>query len=86
MFSPKFSEIDTLSKQDTWYSSLVSFSNVSGLSNSVTTKTCFATKYQFFDRCISHKSDETRQNTLVFETGISDYHCLFHIGYVIVSS
>ena len=56
--------IDTQNKTDPGFAKLVSFCDVFGLSNLVTSKTCFTKNHSSF------------QKTSVFETGLSDYHGL----------
>ena len=68
--------IDTLDKQDIGYNSLVSFSDVYGLSNLVTTKTCFAKNSSSSIDVFLTSWPRCFQKTSVFETGISDYHGL----------
>ena len=66
--------IDTLNKQDTGYNSLGSFSNVYGLSNLVTTKTCFTKNISSSIAVLLTSRPRCFKKT--FETGISDYHGL----------
>ena len=68
--------IDTLNKQDTGYSRIVSFCDVFGLSNLVTAKTCFTKNSSSSIDVILTNLPRCFQKTSVFETGISDYHGL----------
>ena len=68
--------IDTLNRQDTGHSKLVSFCDVFGLSSLVTAKTCFTKNSSSSIDVILTNRPRCFQKTSVYETGISDYHGL----------
>ena len=68
--------IDTQNKTDPGFDKLVSFCDVFGLSNLVTSKTCFTKNHSSSIDVILTNRPRSFQKTSVFETGLSDYHCL----------
>ena len=68
--------IDTHSKTDPSFDKLVSFCDVFGLSNLVTSKTCFTKNHSSSIDVILTNRPRSFQKTFVFETGLSDYHGL----------
>ena len=68
--------IDTLNKQDTGYSRIVSFCDVFGFYNLVTDKTCFTKNGSSSIDVILTIRPRCFKQASVFETGLSDYHGL----------
>ena len=79
-------DVNTFDKEDGPNQKLVNFYDVFGPSNLVTSKTCFAkTSSSSIDVILTNRL-RSFQKSLVFETGLSDYHGLVvtvlksHIG------
>ena len=68
--------IDTQEPQQPGYNDLMSFCDVFGLSNLVSSKTCFTKRRQSSIDIILTNRPTFFQATSVFETGLSDCHCL----------
>ena len=68
--------IDTQNKTDPGFDKLVSFCDVFGLSNLVTSKTCFTKNHSSSIDVILTNRPRSFQETSAFETGRSDYHGL----------
>ena len=68
--------IDTHSKTDPGFDKLVSFCDIFGLSNLVTSKTCFTKNHSSSIDVILTNRPRSFQKISVFETGLSDYHGL----------
>ena len=68
--------IDTQDSQHPGYNKLSSFCDVFGLSNLVTTKTCFTKSHSSSIDVILTNKPRSFLNTSVFETGLSDCHGL----------
>ena len=68
--------INTHDTQHPGYIRLISFCDVFGLSNSVKDKTCYTKNHSSAIDVILTKRPRCFQNTSVFETGLSDFHCL----------
>ena len=69
--------VDTQNKTDPGFDKLVSFCDVFGLSNIVTSKTyCFTKSHSSSIDVILTNRPRSFQKTSVFETGLSDYHGL----------
>ena len=68
--------IDTHDAQHPGYNKLASFCDIFGLSNLVTTKTCFAKSHRSSIDVIPTKKPRSFLKTSVFETGLSDCHGL----------
>ena len=68
--------IDTQNKTDPGCDKLVTFCDVFGLSNLVTSKTCFTKTHSSSIDVILTNRPRSFQKTTVFETGLSDYHGL----------
>ena len=61
-------------KTDPGFDKLISFCDVFGLSNLVTSKTCFTKNHSSSIDVILTNRPRSFQKTAVFETGLSDYH------------
>ena len=68
--------IETQNKTDPGFDKLASFCDVFGLSNLVTSKTCFTKNNSSSIDVILTNRARSFQKTSVFETGLSDYHGL----------
>ena len=68
--------IDTQDSQHPGYNKLASFCDVYGLSNLVTTKTCFTKSHSSSIDVILTNKPRSFLKTSVFETGLSDFHGL----------
>ena len=68
--------IDTRDSQHPGYNKLASFCDVFGLSNLVTTKTCFTNSHSSSIDVILTNKPRSFLKTSVFETGLSDCHGL----------
>ena len=68
--------IDTQNKTDPGFDKLASFCDVFGLSNLVTSKTCFTKNHSSSIDVILTNRPRSFQKTSVFEIGLSDYHGL----------
>ena len=66
--------IDTQNKTDPGFDKLISFCDMFGLSNLVTSKTCFTKYHSSSIDVILTNRPRSFQKTAVFETGLSDYH------------
>ena len=68
--------IDTHNEKDPYFVKSASFCDVFGLSNLVTSKTCFTKNHSSSINVILTDRSRPFQKTSVFETGLSDYHSL----------